>query len=283
MKYIKTIIRSNEKTVVTIELADKCNNGHQDFSITSAVYIDGRWQSGGCNHEHILSVIPQYKIFVDLHLCDYNGIPMYAAANGFYHLARMSALDFIMYYGITKAHYHRLKDSENELEYSILLDELRILARWKIKASKGIKFLEILTHEKFVNTSTRSNYVYPEAAEVSKFREMKKAGYYSLKNKAERKRLEVIKIKAKAKLELNDKYKKDIALVTLEFKISLQVLSSLGAGVDNYIYHPNINELTFNWTNSRETITEKQIARFKRAWNRNNKARFTITTKGKGV
>lgn len=107
MKTIETIEKSNSlkhriytKDVngdilhIGIRLNDECKNGHQDFAITASCYnkkgggstADKWFLYGGCSHDDILKVCPELQQFVDLHLCDYNGAPMYAEANGFYHL-----------------------------------------------------------------------------------------------------------------------------------------------------------------------------------------------------
>ena len=78
------------KMTVSIRLNDECKNGHADFSITANAkeYYNGRWQEsfGGCCHDEILKRFPKLKMFVNLHLSDSNGFPMYAIENGFYHL-----------------------------------------------------------------------------------------------------------------------------------------------------------------------------------------------------
>lgn len=77
---------------IRIRLNDECKNGHQDFAITADIWEKGKlrtdryWIMGGCCHEEIIATRPDLKIFVDLHLCDYKGIPMHAVENGFYHL-----------------------------------------------------------------------------------------------------------------------------------------------------------------------------------------------------
>ena len=77
-----------EKIEVSIRLSDPCCNGHNDFAITATIWeLRGkRWVdvAGGCLHEEILKHFPQFQIFVDLHLCDDNGVPMYPIANNPY-------------------------------------------------------------------------------------------------------------------------------------------------------------------------------------------------------
>lgn len=80
---------------VKILLADDCKNNICDWSITADIYEqrkNGRfvWCAGGCCHEEILKRFPQFKMFVDLHLSNHYGAPMYPVENGFYHITNSS-------------------------------------------------------------------------------------------------------------------------------------------------------------------------------------------------
>ena len=84
-KKYKNNFDQNESIIVEIRLSDPCRNGYDDFAITATTYnIRGHWQSCGCLHDEILKHFPEFQIFVDLHLCDDNGIPMYPIANNPY-------------------------------------------------------------------------------------------------------------------------------------------------------------------------------------------------------
>ena len=147
--------------IITIKLADECKNGNDDFSITAnGCYknSDGKdVDCGGCLHDDILKLRPELKIFVDLHLCDFNGAPTYTIENGYYWL-RKNKQSAIKYLRITETEYHLLYNSKDKLEYSGLLHSLGIVKRWKSEADFAIKTLEKMTGETYVNNSTKSNF-----------------------------------------------------------------------------------------------------------------------------
>lgn len=95
------------KIDVKILLADDCKNNICDWSITADIYEqrkNGRfvWCAGGCCHEEILKRFPQFKMFVDLHLSNHYGAPMYPVENGFYHITNSSKETAINYLRITE-------------------------------------------------------------------------------------------------------------------------------------------------------------------------------------
>ena len=70
---------------VDIRLNDECRNGFEEFAITGS-YRNKTDEISGCIHDKIIKHFPEFKIFIDLHLSDHKGMPMYAVANGFYFL-----------------------------------------------------------------------------------------------------------------------------------------------------------------------------------------------------
>lgn len=121
------------KLNIDIRLNDECKNGHEDFSITGSYWskenkgyeADG----GGCIHDTILAVRPELKIFVDLHLCDRKGVPMYAVDNGMYFLFKEKKYDYVkQHFMINDAELEVLKaqpdDDKEYFQYIIELMQL---------------------------------------------------------------------------------------------------------------------------------------------------------------
>lgn len=126
LRYSATKIAGNKKIVVNIRLNDECKNGHQDFAITADIYEkkgNGQyyWSCVGCCHDEILKYFPKFKIFVDLHLSDYNGAPMYAVGNGFYHLQNRDKQYVIKYLRISEDQYNKISVAKDKIYFKYLL------------------------------------------------------------------------------------------------------------------------------------------------------------------
>lgn len=239
-----------ETITVFIRLNDECKNGHQDFSITGEIYkadrpkTDRNFISGGCIHEEIEKHFPQFIPFIRLHLCDYQGIPMHAVANGFYHLRNMTGDKFCEYYRVTKEQYQTLFSLQNQTQFGLALKGLGILEQWEKEAKEGIKTLEELTDTKFIIDSKKSQYIAPTAEEIEKEEQRQKEGYYT--PEAEAKRAEAKKESILQKL--GDELQKEIAKHTLEYEAKKEVFLKGGeAALKNCIFYNHTKEISFNW------------------------------------
>ena len=156
IKYVIDVNNKEHNYKINIRLNDECRNGHEDFSITADFWklkkprTDKNWIMGGCCHEEILKLRPDLKIFVDIHLNDFRGYPMYYIENGFYHLKNMPKDKFMKYAKVDETGYELLKKASDENEYGyLLLNKLENHKVWEKLAEEGVKILEELTGKVF--------------------------------------------------------------------------------------------------------------------------------------
>jgi hypothetical protein len=272
LRYTTTKTVGKEDITVKIRLNDECKNGHQDFAITGDIYEAGKPRkdryhiSGGCIHDAILKHFPEFKIFVDLHLCDFNGIPMHPTANGYYHLRtgfskvkpsdNVFKAEYCEYYRITEKQFDALKTSRSEIEFALLLKELGILAQWKLEAQKAINKLEFLTGQEFINDSKRSNLMFPTDEAIADYRQKLESGYYTDEAIAGRKN-EAIEKKI---LEMEAEAEKKISEIRSDLNLKLQLYRMGGDRFRfNTIYYNHNNTIAFNWSNSNDILTNSEI------------------------
>lgn len=265
---------------IKISLDDDCKNGHNDFSITATVYQAPHWGCGsrdqffimgGCCHEEILKAKPDLKIFVDLHLADVTGAPMYAIENGFYHLSEgfnntkpnhpNFKAEYCDYYRLTGEQFDTLSTSEDKSIFAYHLSKLGIVAQWKKQADEAIAILEKWTGEKFKDDSKNLPKIELSAAELRRIDLKIKSGFYTPVNIKQR---TDDKIKAERQ-KLFDDIKKDledkILKETIEYNVKFAVLS-FGLSLDNFIYYSHTNEGHFNWLDYNSRVTKEELAKF---------------------
>ncbi len=266
-----------DKTIyVKIRLDDECKNGHQDFSITGDLYqankpkIDKYNISGGCIHDEILKFFPEFKIFVDLHLCDYTGTPMYAVENGFYHLREgfnNTKIDdakfkneYCDYYRITSEQFDILNKCVNQIQFALKIKELGILNQWKAQADKAIKILEGLTESKFIIDSVKTQFHEPTDEQIAEEQEKQANGYYTPEAMQQR---ENERLQGKRN-ELIANYQEDIDKANFEREIMLRVFDIGGElAYENCIYYNHVKELAFNWNNAsyRKAVSAEVVSK----------------------
>lgn len=254
---------------VSIRLNDECKNGHQDFAITGDIYKAGNpktdryFIAGGCIHDEILKVFPEFKIFVNLHLCDYKGVPTHPAANGFYHLKngfnkiKPNEAGFINkfcnYYRISEMQFDKLSTAKNVTQYALILQKENILLQWEEEANEAIKILESLTNKSFLVDSKKTQFVAPTKEEIEEEEKRQREGYYT--PEAEEKRAEAKKEALLNKLKIERD--KEIAKTNAEFEVKVQVLKIGGEkALKNCIFYNHTQTLAFNWRGYDEISAE---------------------------
>jgi len=262
LRHSISIDNNKANCIIKIRLNDECKNGHQDFSVTATFWEIGKTRNdrnmicGGCCHEEILKIRPDLKQFTDLHLCDFNGVPMYAEANGFYHLIkgfeRLNGKSqkeyFCDCYRISPKQYDILITTKEESHFAYLLHNLGIIKQWGKEAIKAIKELEKLTGIKFVNDSKRTHLKYTEE-QIKEIANDVKNGYYTEAKQIERINKKVLDLKAKKIQDSKDSFDKKQKELLIQFKLDLIGIELFGT-TDNIIYYTHINEVVFNWQNS---------------------------------
>ena len=254
---------------VKIQLDDECKNGVYSWSVTADIYIKKRSGSyyyfkGGCCHEEILKQFPEFKKFVDLHLCDCYGAPMYAVENGYYFLNKEPKEKVISYLRITEEEYNALHGAGDKSYFKFLLYTLSIVARQKEEADTAIKELEALTGCKWVNPyeyDKERKHISITEEEVSDINNKIETGYYTpeaitarkeeaRKNAIEKKRNEIISRCASA-----------VRKAETERNVLLYIIDS-GLSVDNVIYYDHTNKVVFNWLDYKDKISQGDFVDF---------------------
>lgn len=277
----RTIDDGQYTLTAKILLGDDCRNGHIDFSVTGEIYEAGRPRadrymvSCGAIGDTVAEHCPDLAPFCRLHLCDFNGVPMHAVANMFYHLRNKfntghevtspeHRAKFCDYYRITPEEFDALRPAETETRFAMILLDLPILERWKAEATDAIAKLEAMTGLTFENDSTRSNLRLPSAEAMQAERERLTTGYYTPEAIEARrvagraaKRAELIKdAEAKTK-DLSDKIAIELAVKLVLFDCGIEL------AVDQHIYYNHTKTVKLNWRGYGETLTEKQIEQIK--------------------
>jgi hypothetical protein len=214
---------------------------------------------GGACGDTIIKLFPEYEIFERLHICDFNGAPMYAVENGMYHAKRQGKDSLQNYLRLTELEAETLMQYLDEkLAFRFHLENMGIVARWKEEANEAIKKLEELTGKEFENVSTKSHYTPLTEEEHNEYKEKQLQGYFNADKIQERieqkmqdkKRKQIEKLKLAAKTEIDS--------INTELNIKLAILDA-GFSIDNFIYYKHKNEGKFNWLDSQDKLTKEDF------------------------
>lgn len=256
---------------IEISLDDDCKNGHNDFSITATIWEPGKAHTdrnmiaGGCCHEEILKRRPDLKMFVDLHLCDAKGAPMYAEANGFYHLKQTGKEVTMNYLRVDENEYEALSLAEDVEHFNYILNNiLEIPARWEKEAADAIIQLEKLTGNKFADDSRRYQFTPLTAEKAAEIKAHIETRYYSPENINARERAKNDAAKVKSIESITADRDKAIAKAQGEYDVKLYILNA-GLPLDNFIYYNHTNKGVFNWKDYDKKISREQFDEFIKA------------------
>lgn len=258
------------KMNVRISLDDYCKNGVCDWSITADIYEkrrNGRYVhvSGGCCHDEISKYFPEFRTFVNLHLSNHYGQPMYPVENGFYHLVNSDKETTIKYLHITETEYNTLRDNaENKEYFKYLLYTLGIVDRWKGESLQAIKQLETLTGNTWENPYKPENerFVLRLTDEERTLIENRiKDGYYTREAIQARKDQKKREEYEKKRNEIISNCEKDIQKAENK-KLAMLAVLDAGISLKNVIYYDFKNELTFNHNDYETKVTQEQFDNF---------------------
>ena len=250
---------------IEISLDDDCKNGHQDFSLTGTCWekgkirIDRNMKFGGACGDTIVKLFPEYEIFERLHVCDFNGSPMYPVGNGIYHAKRKGKESLQSYLRLTELEAETLMMYlDEEIAFRFHLENMGVVARWKEEANEAIKKLEELTGNEFENVSTKSHYTPLTEEERNEYKEKQLQGYFDADKIQERKEQKIQDKKRKQIEKLKLAAKNEIDSINTELNIKLAILDA-GFSIDNFIYYKYKNEGEFNWLDSQDKLNKEDL------------------------
>ncbi|MGQ4893357.1 MAG: hypothetical protein ACP6IQ_01890 [Candidatus Njordarchaeia archaeon] len=244
---------------IKIELGDPCNNGHSDFSITTDIFEKNRYVMGGCCHEEILKVRPEYEIFVRLHLCDFRGAPMYPVDNGIYIIKNESIEAAAEYLRCSLKEIEILRDYVEDKEAFIyMLNQLGIVRRWKEEADIAITKLKELTGKKFEPIKKRLTKITLTQEEQERVEKLIRSGYFTKKNIRKRKLQGMQKEKERLLQELEEKRQQELQAIEREYEIKRRIIS-YNPSIKNWIYYSHSNTVNFNWESYEKPVSLKDI------------------------
>lgn len=246
---------------ISIRLDDECHNGHDDFAITANGWYKDSFRRdsdiGGCCNDEILKLRPDLKIFVDLHLCNSKGQPMYPIENGWYWLFNEEKPGAVLNnLRITENERDILKNSGDKIHFQMQLENLGIIERWKNEAKEAIKLLEKMTGQTYADSTTHPTMSPLTDEQRADVMQKLESGYYTVEE-VNKRRLQAIEDKKNAIIaELTEKAEEEKDAINTELKIDLYLIKS-GVPRSNYIYYSHKNELVFNWNPPYNQITRE--------------------------
>ena len=258
------------RITVTVSLNDDCHNNMCDWSVTADIRRKNKCGTygeymGGCCHNEVAKHFPELAKFISLHLCNHYGAPMYPVENGTYHIKNSDKSVAIEYLRISDKEYSKLSEAvDDEMYFKYLLFDLGIVDRWKRESDELLVELEDLCGKKWVNPympeKERFTLILTDE-ERSLVEERIKSGYYFAEN-IEKRKIEAHKADVAGKrFNICEYYYQNFREAVSNNKIILCVFY-YGLPINNVIYYPHSNTLSFNWNDYGGKITQEEFDDF---------------------
>lgn len=188
--YTKVVDGEIRRYAITFSINDDCHNGYESFSVTGEVdrkAKNGHWYNvggGQCWDEVYDKMTPELQNICDQHLCSWEGRPLYAIENGFYHI-KNSSKDVVKHYlQLTDEETAEVMGCQSQVELYVYIIDNKIDLRWKENARKAIETLERETGLTFKSRQTEKRqdaYEKFTPEEIMAAREkMQEPGYFSM-------------------------------------------------------------------------------------------------------
>lgn len=253
---------------VTSRLDDECKNGVCHFSTTGNIRYkakNGRWiyHSGGCLHEEVLKHFPELAPLIDLHLCEFNGEPLYPVENGMYFFRENGISDGARYLGVDNETAEKLMlpvIAGDKDYFKYLLFSLGVADMWKAKADKAIQLLQKLTGNVWKNPYDSPRVLSLDQSLKEDIESKIKSGYYSDEAITARAVQAENEKAAKQRQDIIDSFNKKTEKLQQERDIKLYLFDRFGYRVlDNCIYYDHSGVIAFNWRGYGDKLTNDEI------------------------
>ena len=166
----------------------------------------------GCCHDEILDAFPEFKIFVDLHLCSSDGYPMFLGQNAAYWIRIGDDEKAINDLRCDSDMYDKLYPYYiDNLLFKKAIADYGLLDIWSEQAKKAIAYLEKLTGNEFIEDK---HVPYFSEKEI----ELIESGSITLDSVLKKREFEKQEKRAKQIAKIEKEYSEQIAGAELEKK-----------------------------------------------------------------
>lgn len=252
--------------VINISLDDDCHNGHHDFHVTGEFSVpDLQIEHFGAILDIIKKMAPEYSLLCDLHLCKWDGSPMYVVDNGVYWV-KNSEMMGKKYLGLEEGEYEVLRYAiDNKTMFAYALERLGVIERMRKRGEEGVRMLEELTGDKWINPYKSEPLLEPEKYHDCEIRY--NAGYCTERSYEFRRQKEREKKRDELRESARLKREKRMAKIEKEYLLDLVIAEF---GYDNYFYNDHGDYVTVNFLGHKEKMDDKRIEELRAYMDRYN-------------